>query len=159
MRWFDLTFWFSWGACWQQAICRDAQHKLKPHSGVNCVMWANTLSEHMEVNVIDNWGDISPELTAAWGSGRATTLHDQSNPHTCNHENEERMAMSSVGNGSGPSLQVWVRVVQSLFPNQWSGLSSHPNCHFGYGLKDISHPLWIGWIASRLSSRYVGRFV
>ena len=48
---------------------------------------------------------------------------------------------TSVSNGSGQSLRVWVRVGTEPEPDWWSGSSINPNCRFGYGSIDISLPV------------------
>ena len=70
----------------------------------------------------------------------------------CNLEqrvyNPSSYRLLSDSNGSGPSLRVRVRVRTEPLPNWWSGLSTHPNCQFGYGSMQISQPVWIGRVVS-----------
>jgi len=65
----------------------------------------------------------------------------------------------SVSNGSGPSLRVQVRVRTEPLPNWRSGLSTHPNCEFGYGSMQISQPVWIGRVVSGSPSGSICRFI
>jgi len=48
---------------------------------------------------------------------------------------------TSVSNGSGPSLRVWVRVQTEPLPNWRSGSSINPNCTLGYGCMVNSRPV------------------
>jgi len=46
------------------------------------MMWANGLTVWVEVNVVDDWADISLELTTMQASSRATPQIDQSHAST-----------------------------------------------------------------------------
>ena len=67
--------------------------------------------------------------------------------------------LSSVSNGSGPSLRVRVRVGTEPEPDWPSGFSINPNWRFGYGSIDISLPVWIGWVPSVLYSGSICKFI
>jgi hypothetical protein len=64
----------------------------------------------------------------------------------------------SVSDGSGPSLQVQVRVQTEPLPNCRSGLSINPNRQLGYRSKVNSQPIWIGWVVSGSPSGSIYRF-
>jgi len=68
-------------------------------------------------------------------------------------------AIDSVSNGSRPSLRVRVRVGTKPEPDWWSGSSITPNCRFGYGSIDITLPVWIGRVPSRLYSGSICKFI
>jgi len=67
-------------------------------------------------------------------------------------------AATSVSNGSGLSLQVWVRVGTEPAPDLRYGLGINPNCRFGYGSVENSLLVWVGRILRRLSSRSIGKY-
>lgn len=60
--------------------------------------------------------------------------------------------LDSVSNGSRLVLRVRVWVGTEWFPNWRTWSSMHLNRQFGYGSMDISQPLWIGRVVSRLSA-------
>ena len=68
-------------------------------------------------------------------------------------------SLCSVSNGSGPSLRVRVWVTTEPLPNWQSGLSTHPNSQFGYGLMQTSQPVWIGHVVSGSPSWSICRFI
>jgi len=67
--------------------------------------------------------------------------------------------VSSVSNGSGPSLRVRVRVRTDPSPNWRSGSSINQNCRFGYGWIDISLPVWIGCVFSGSSGGSICKYI
>jgi len=66
--------------------------------------------------------------------------------------------MTSVSNGSGPSLQVWVQEGTDLLSNWQSRWWITSNRHFTYSLIEVFQPIWFGQVVSGLSSRSICRF-
>jgi hypothetical protein len=68
-------------------------------------------------------------------------------------------AATSVSNGFGPSLRVWVRALTTPLRYWRSELSIIPNCPLGYGSMVHSQPVRIGRVVSRSPSRFIYRFI
>jgi hypothetical protein len=64
-----------------------------------------------------------------------------------------------VSNGSGPSLQLRVRVGTEPYPDWRPGSSIHPKYRFWSNSIDISLPVRIGRVPSRLYSRSISKFI
>ena len=63
--------------------------------------------------------------------------------------------MHSISNGSGPSLQVPVRVKMELLPDSWSRLWLHPHRQLRCSSMDITQRTSIGWVVSGSPSRWI----
>jgi len=69
------------------------------------------------------------------------------------------LVLTSVGNGSGPSLRVRVQVQTKPLPNWWSGSSTNPNCTLRYGSMVNSQPVRIARVVSGSPSRSRDGFI
>ena len=84
-----------------------------------------------ETTITDDCDERWVRLPSPTRSSMARTMHN-----------------GSVSNGSGPSLQVRVRVQPEPLLNRLSGLSINPNRQLGYGSIVNSQAVWIGLVVS-----------
>jgi len=73
-------------------------------------------------------------------------------------EMDFKAVKDSISNGSGPSLQVLVRVQTEPLPNCRSGMSINPNRRHRYGSMVNRQPIWIGRVVGGSPSRSIHRF-
>jgi len=100
-------------------------------------MRSNAFPRHLRcLDATTKWNTVSGGATAdgkvlglEWRDQKTVQMLMQLHP------------LSSVSNGSGPSLQVRVRVGTEPCPDRRSGSSINPNCQSGYGSIDIFLPV------------------
>ena len=133
-------------------------HHLFPCSAVPMVWW---MAQSVMTNDTDGFRD---------GSHLKSVVHMKS-PHRHKSRNiwsnrmfqayidERPPSLTSISNGSGPSLRVRVRVQSESFPNWRSRSLIKLNRPLGYGLMVYSQTVWIGLVVSGSPSGSSYRFI